>query len=159
MKQPNSPFHFVQVCVVLSILSLMAVSVFVAKQPGGIPPWLIVVLGGEPPAPPATVPLIKVLDYKGARVSGDATMIDRHFTLDGLVVSFPETVAYSPKKSTPLSTIPISSRIGALQAAPQQPRNTWLAMFAILALIGASFGQSLLPSGRKPPLNVKPADN
>lgn len=51
MKPPPFNFHFLQVCVVLCMLTLMAIGVIFGVRGGTVPPWLLVVFGGgQPPA-------------------------------------------------------------------------------------------------------------
>lgn len=66
MKSPLPQAGFFQLCVVMSLLALAAVSTFIAKGPGIVPLWAVLVGGGSPP-PPSDYSRLTSLDWQLAR--------------------------------------------------------------------------------------------
>jgi len=178
MKLPPFNFHFVQVCIAFCMLGLMAISALSYKQAGGMPPWLLIVFGGEPPTPPEAKPLAEIdtlyidLGYQNIR---DMALLSRiepiettptnsslqfHFPaldfnqLDKFDTptiweraANPETILWSGESSQMRQQAPKLEQAKATSILPaaqtQNPWQTFLAMFALIAVVGASFRSSL----------------
>ena len=137
MKSPFSNLNFLQLCVLMSFLAIMAVGVIFGLR-GSVPPWLVGVFGGGQP-PAAQLETIEfdpgLFEYLEQRALIEPAPQVQLAELE------PATSPLSPiiDKTAPAQTLP--SLVKGTQ--PQNDWHTWLAMFALLSLIGFNFRKSL----------------
>ena len=147
MKLPPFNFQFIQLCFVMTMLALLAISVIFGLR-GSVPPWLLMVSGqGKPP--PAQAQLVKV----------DSGMVA--YVAEFPLTSKQDTFAKDYKRATELQSLlelkrselaksaisvpkpAISLPKPAKQTAAQKLWGTLLTLAGLLAFIAAGFHKSL----------------
>ena len=146
MKLPPFNFQFIQLCFVMTMLALLAISVIFGLR-GSVPPWLLMVSGqGKPP--PAQAQLVKV----------DSGMVV--YAAEFPLTSKQDTFAKDYKRATDLPSLTelqsllelkrselaksaISLPKPAKQTAAQKLWGTLLTLAGLLAFIAAGFHKSL----------------
>jgi len=140
MKQPFSNLNFLQLCVLMSFLAIMAVGVIFGLRGGSVPPWLVGVFGGG--QPPAAQVELSTANFDFAE---SAAFLERMALAElnpEIILAKPEpaTSGLSPilDKATPHQNLqPLVT-----DTQPQNDWHIWLAMFALLSLIGFNFRKS-----------------
>ena len=140
MKLPPFNFQLIQLCFVMTMLALLAISVIFGLR-GSVPPWLLMVSGqGKPP--PAQAQLVKV----------DSGMVA--YVAEFPLTSKQDTFAKDYKRATELQSLlelkrselaksAISLPKPAKQTAAQKLWGTLLTLAGLLAFIAAGFHKSL----------------
>lgn len=139
--RPFSNLNFLQLCVVLSMLGMIAVGVLFGLRGGSAPPWLVAVFGGGQPPAAQT----EVVEFKDFDVATAMRIQEVVYQPEAKIIPVkPQIKAAAEPKIAPL---PERSESLALPAAPTSDVwQTLLAMFATLLLVGASFSKSILTS-------------
>jgi len=123
MKLPFSNLNFLQLCVAMAMLGMIAAGILFGLRGGSVPPWIVAVFGGGQ-SPAAQTEVIKFKDF------------------DIATAMSPQTVIYKPEAKT----IPVKPQTKPPAAPTSDIWQTLLAMFATLLLVGVSFRKSILPS-------------
>ena len=142
MKPPFSNLNFLQLCVLMSILAIMAVGVIFGLRGGSVPPWLVGIFGGG--QPPAAQQEFTPIDLDVAEL---AAFLEQR-TPAGLNS---EIFLVEPEPATS-GLSPISDKAAPHQnlqplvtdTKPQNDWHTWLAILALLSLIGFTFRKTLI---------------
>ena len=128
MKSPFSNLNLLQLCVLMSFLAIMAIGAIFGLR-GSVPPWLVGVFGGGQP-PAAQLETIQ-FDLDSVRPAPRVKLAELE----------PAASDLSPiaAKTAPTQTVqPL-----LIDTQPQNDWRTWLAMFALLCLIGFNFRKTL----------------
>ena len=156
MKLPPFNFQFIQLCFVMTMLGLIALTAIFGLR-GNMPAWLLMVTGqGKPPAAqmqtvPVPIELDKYIASKNYILSENiiSASLERHAS-----VKTDRDIKFS--RNFAEFSVPLTVKTGKV-AALSQPSlwNSFLTLVALLALIAAGFHKSLPRPSRYLPKRLK----